>query len=158
MPGEQAGRAGEQAPPLSAGLAAWQRPLRSMPGLPGPAQHVWLQPPGQRRPATAGREEWAPTSSRFTWVLSNSRRVSSSRIFASCLLTRDLSTMDCSRNSTWLWRACSWGWEAGGEEGTEPTREGAESGAGKITMVTRRQRGGGREGGRDGRGGGRMGL
>lgn len=46
------------------------------------------------------------TSRRLTWVFSNSSLVSSSRILASCLLTRDFSTIDCSRNSSWLWRAC----------------------------------------------------
>lgn len=91
----------------------------------------------------AGQDGGAPTSSLFTWVLSNSRRVSSSRILASCLLTRDLSTMDCSRNSTWLWRAWSWG--QGQEEKQELSPEGRAQSLGTrtITMVTRRLREGG---------------
>lgn len=51
----------------------------------------------------------APTSRRLTCVRSNSSLVSSSRILASCRLTSDLSTMDCSRNSSWLCSACSCG-------------------------------------------------
>jgi len=47
------------------------------------------------------------TSKRLTCVFSNSSLVSSSRILASCRLTRDLSTMDCSWNSSWLCRDVS---------------------------------------------------
>ena len=121
MPREQAGWVGEKAPALSAGLQLGRGLGGAASGLPGPAEHAWLQP-GPLAPSLL-QKRWGkcvPTSSRFTWVLSNSRRVSSSRILASCLLTKDLSTMDCSRNSTWLWRACSWGAGAGKEERTEP--------------------------------------
>lgn len=43
------------------------------------------------------------TSRRLIWERSYSSLVSSSRILASCLLTRDFSTIDCSWNSSWFW-------------------------------------------------------